>query len=98
MKIDKKLASLEKSRRDQGNDSVKIKSKRDGATDVLVNKRMAWPQDHILGGPTKQRLSYDKLNLTQFVQGFAKNILEEPDENSRKCMLNYLNGRCEWKM
>ena len=94
-KIDKKLTSLEKSKRDQGNDLAKIKSKRGGATEVLVNNKVAWPQDHILGGPTKQRLSYDQLNLTQFVQGFARNILEESDENSRKCMLNYLSDLME---
>ena len=52
-KIDKKLTSLQKLRRDQGNDRAKIKSKRGGATEVLVNNRVAWPQDHILGGPTK---------------------------------------------
>ena len=89
-KIDKKLASLQKEKQDQGNDIPKIKSKRGGSSEVLVNNRVSWPQDHILGGPSKQRLSYDQLNLTQFVQGFAKNILEESDHECREKMLNYL--------
>ena len=88
--IDKKLASLQKEKHDQGNDTPKIKSKRGGASDILVNKRVSWPQDHVLGGPTKQRLSYDQLNLTQFVQGFAKNILEESEHDCREKMLHYL--------
>ena len=89
-KIDKKLASLQREKQDQGNDTPKIKSKRGGSSEVLVNKRVSWPQDHILGGPSKQRLSYDQLNLTQFVQGFAKNILEESDHDCREKMLSYL--------
>ena len=78
-KIDKKLANLQKSKHDQGNKTPKIKSKRGGVTEVLVTTKVSWPQDHVLGGPSKQRLSYDQLNLTQFVQGFAKNILQESD-------------------
>ena len=33
---------------------------------------MVWLQDVILGGANRQRVAYDKLLLTQFVQGFAQ--------------------------
>ena len=56
---------------------------------------MAWPQDSILAGTTKQRVTYDQLTLVQFVQGFSRNILDEPDEKVRECMLSYLNELME---
>ena len=61
-----------KSSRTEGGDAI----------DILVANKVAWPQDHILGGPTKQRIAYDQLSLTQIVQGFARNMLDEKD---RKC-------------
>ena len=52
----------------EGRDSdFKNKSKRGGNVEVLVKRRVAWPQDAILGGLTKQRISYDQLSLTQFI-------------------------------
>ena len=63
-----------------------------GGVEVLVNKRVAWPHEHIFffffffggggGGASRQRLTYGQLSLSQFVQGFVKNIMDEKD---RKC-------------
>ena len=39
---------------------------------------------------SKQRITYHQLNLTQFVQGFAKNILEEQNPIFCESMLQYL--------
>ena len=66
---------------------VKVKkSKRGGSVDVLVEKRVAWPHDVILGGQNRTRVTYDQLSLTQFAQGFIKNVLQEKSEKSReKC-------------
>ena len=47
------------------------------------------------GGPTKQRVTYDNLSLTQFVQGFVKNVLDEPNQKSRDKMLAYLGDLME---
>ena len=88
-KIDAKLRSLEEGQ-NSGNESHKIKSKRGGGIDVFVKNKVAWPHEHILGGPTRQRVTYDQLNITQFVQGFVKNVLEEPSETNRERMLHYL--------
>ena len=37
----------------------KLKSKRGGNVDVIVNKRVSWPHDTVLGGSSSQRMSYD---------------------------------------
>ena len=51
---------------------------------------MAWPHDVILGGQNRTRVTYDQLSLTQFAQGFIKNVLEEKSEKIREKMLSYL--------
>ena len=49
----------------QSNQKQKLKSKRGGNVDCIVSKKVAWPHDSILGGTTKQRLSYDQLTWSQ---------------------------------
>ena len=71
-----------------GNDhNPKIKSKRGGQLMFWYLKK--W-RGHILRGVSKQRITYDQLNLTQFIQGFAKNIFEEQNPNICESMLQYL--------
>ena len=41
-------------------------------------------------GYTKKRVTYDQLSLTQFVQGFVKNVLAESDNLTRENMLIHL--------
>ena len=57
---------------------------------MIVSHKVSWPHEQILGGSTKQRISYDQLGLTQFVQGFVKNVLEEENQNYKANMLQYL--------
>ena len=56
----------------------------------MVKNKIAWPQDTVLGGQSHQRVTYDQLSLTQWVQGFAKNIIEENCQDTREHMLYYL--------
>ena len=56
---------------------------------------MAWPHDNVLGGVTRQRLTYDQLSLTQFIQGFTRNILDESDGKVREQMLWYMSDLME---
>ena len=70
--------------------SEKYKSKRGGNVDCMVKNKVTWPQDTVLGGHSRQRVTYDQLNLTQWVQGFARNIIEEKSEDTRHHMLYYL--------
>ena len=50
---------------------------------------MAWPHDVILGGQNRTRVTYEQLSLTQFAQGFIKNVSEEKSEKIREKMLMY---------
>ena len=93
--IDKKIAQLGKVHREGNDQGEKIKSQRGGPVDVVVRHKVPWPHEHILGGPTRQRVTYDNLSLTQFVQGFVKNVLDEPNQKSRDKMLAYLGDLME---
>ena len=57
---------------------------------MLVKKKVAWPHEAILGGATRDRLSYDQLSMSQWVQGFCKIILDEPDQKIRENMIQYM--------
>ena len=93
--IDQKIAQLGKVQREGNDQGEKIKSQRGGPVDVVVRHKVPWPHEHILGGPTRQRVTYDNLSLTQFVQGFVKNVLDEPNQKSRDKMLAYLGDLME---
>ena len=47
------------------------------------------------GGLNRQRVTYDQLSLTQFIQGFVKNIIDEQDRDCRDKMLLYLGDLME---
>ena len=55
-----------------------------------MQKNVAWPHEHILGGQTRQRVTYDQLTMSKFVQGCVKNILDEKNLENREFMLRYL--------
>ena len=57
---------------------------------MVVANKVTWPHEYILGGLSKQRVTFDQINLTQFVNGFVKGILDEKDQNVREKMLSYL--------
>ena len=87
--IDRAVADLERSQVTKGKEQV-FKSKRGGPVDVVVNQKVNWPHEYILGGLNKQRITFDQLNLTQFVNGFVKGVLDEESEKIREKMLQYL--------
>ena len=70
--------------------STKLKSKRGGPVDVYVKHKVAWPHEAILGGANRSRVTYDQLTLSQWVQGFCKNILDEKAEGKRERMVAYM--------
>ena len=73
-----------------GKVNIKLNQKGGGAVEVIVPNQVSWPHEHILGGISKQRITYDQLTLAQFVQGFSKNILEETDMKCKELMTQYL--------
>ena len=89
--VDKRIRALERSSQSSGNEKIKkMKSKRGGNIDVVVKEKVSWPHEHILGGIQRQRISYDQLNLTQWIQGFCRNILEENSVERRDAMVSYM--------
>ena len=75
-KVDKHIRELDQNSHFPGN-GEKFKSQRGGGVDVPVKRKVQWPHEAILGGVARQRVTYDQLSLTQWVQGFCKNILEK---------------------
>ena len=71
--------------------SGRYKSQRGGSETVWVKKQVAWPQNHIRGGISKSRVSFDSLNVFQFVSGFAGNIRDEDDLDTKNLMLEYFS-------
>ena len=57
---------------------------------MIVKHKVAWPHEAILGGVNRTRVTYDQLTLPQWVQGFCKNILDEPDNRKREKMIAYM--------
>ena len=62
---------------------------------MSVKNKVLWPHEPILGGAQRQRVSYDQLSLTQWVQGFCKNILEERSHERREVMVAYMSDLME---
>ena len=61
----------------------------------MVSKKVALPHGNVLGGVSKQRVNYDRLSLTQVIQGFTNNIFDESDNTVRGYILWYLSDLME---
>ena len=92
--VDARIRELEQQSQSSGSMS-KIKSKRGGNVEVIVKHRVAWPHEAILGGATRSRMSYDQLTMSQWVQGFCKNILDESNNSVREKMIQYMGELME---
>ena len=68
----------------------KLKSQRGGAVEVLIKNRVKWPHEYVLSGVNKERITYDLLNVMQWVAGFGRTMRDESDPELRKHMLDYL--------
>ena len=49
----------------------KIKSQWGGFVDIYVKEKVKWPHEYVLAGNTKDRVTYNQLNITQFMAGFC---------------------------
>ena len=92
-KVDKRIKQLVQSLQCQG--KLKFKSQRGGEVDVQVKHKVHWPYEAILGGTARQQVTYDQLTLTQWVQGFCWNILEEKSGKRKDLMVAYLGDLME---
>ena len=68
----------------------KCKSQRGGSETAFVKNEIPWPQNYILGGSSKCRVSYDNLSISQWDSGFVTIIRDGKDPNVKQCMLDYL--------
>ena len=84
--VDERLRHLAHLSTDQG----KLKSQRGGGENIFVKKQVPWPQNHILRGQSKARVSYDRLSWCQWIAGFATIAREESDLDTKNAMLEYL--------
>ena len=73
----------------------KYKSQRGGSEVVYCKSQVPWPQNYILGGNSKTRVSYDSLSMSQWVAGFSSIVREETDPEIRNAMLEYLTDLME---
>ena len=60
-----------------------------------MKNKVSYPHEFILGGVSRQRVTYDQLCLTQWMQGFCKNILEEKSNARKTIMVSYLSDLME---
>ena len=88
LKVDQRLQEL--SDLTKTGSFSKIKSQRGGPVDVLIKNRVRWPHEYVLSGLNKERVSYDQLNVTQWVAGFGRTMRDESDPNLKQHMLEYL--------
>ena len=51
---------------------------------------LRWPHEYVLSGLNKERVSYDQLNVTQWVAGFGRTMRDESDPDLKQHMLDYL--------
>ena len=91
-KVDQRLAQLDRPCSGQG---TKLKCKKGVNIEVFVERKVAWPQDFILGGANQQCFTFDQLSLTEFVQRFTWSIKDELYESTTEHMLVYLSDLIE---
>ena len=84
--VDERLQQLS-----QLNEKGTFKSQRGGTDTVWVKIRSQWPQNFILGGPNKNRVTYDNLSVFRWMSGFAQIIKEETDTKTKNAMLEYMS-------
>ena len=94
-KVDKRIRELNQCSQSPGKECQTVKSKRGGGVDIVVKQKVLWPHEAILGGVTRQRVNYDQLSLTQWVQGFCRNILDQKSTSRQKSMVAYLGDLME---
>ena len=75
--------------------SGNFKSQRSNNSNITVKKQVDWPQNYVLGGPNKKRVSFDDLSCPQFVAGFIRSVQLKTDETEKENMLEYLASLME---
>ena len=56
----------------------------------FAKERVKWPHEFVLAGSTKDRITYNQLNITQWMSGFCRILRDENCQKIRDHMLDYL--------
>ena len=72
------------------NEKGTFKSQRGGQEPIFVKCQVSWPQNYILSGTAKNRVSYDSLSVFQWVCGLCNIIREKQNVKTKNCMLDYM--------
>ena len=76
-KVDQRLKQLQDDSASKSGSCDKYMSKRGGNVDCMVKHKVAWSQDTVPGSQSRQRVTYDQLSLTQWVQGLLEILLKK---------------------
>ena len=68
----------------------KYKSQRGGSMDIFVKERVKWPHEFVMAGSTKDRITYNQLNIPQWMSGFCRILRDENCQKTSNDMLDYL--------
>ena len=77
------------------NEQGTFRSQGGGHDQVTVKHKVPWPQNHILAGTSKSRVTYDSLSTFQWVSGFCAIIRDESNVDTKNSMLEYLSELME---
>ena len=77
------------------NEQGKFKSQRGNNDQVTVKQQIPWPQNYILSGTSKSRVTYDSLSSFQWMAGFSAIIREEKNVKIKNAMLEYMTDIME---
>ena len=67
-----------------------LKSGRFRTAEAHTQKLIPWPHEFSYTGPMRKTVNYDELDPLQFIIGYNKIVLMEPDVNIRQSMLKYI--------
>ena len=89
-RVDKRMRQYENlAREDNKGTFTKMKSGRYRLGDQSVKQHVNWPHKFCSVGENLKMPTYEDINIYQWVQGFARCILEEKDQSTRTIMLQY---------
>ena len=77
------------------NEQGMFRSQRGGQDHITVKHKIPWPQNHILAGTSKSRVTYDSLSTFQWVSGFCAIIRDESNVATKNAMLDYMSDLME---
>ena len=77
------------------NEQGKFKSQRVNNDSITVKQQIPWPQNYVLAGTSKARVTYDSLSTFQWMAGFCAIIREEKSTKVKNAMLEYMSDLME---